>query len=514
MRSRALVALLLEPRPGIFVAPARPPVLASRLAWRRERGALIVDQHRGVAAWRVADDTLRIDAGAGVASVEATGASLRVEVHMQLSDARVIGASAVTAAAVAFVTVVVYEGHVKVTASGQTVNVEPGATVDVRPGQPPGPPPVVGTDDEVKRLQQQVEELQHKLDSQPDQNVVGGPPVLDQRVLMDGMRPKVAACVEKQHGRGNFHLRFRTRGDGSADLASFQLTMDNASTSGDLDVLATCLKDILVHTAFPKSASEYDMGFPIAPLPADSLDRDAITAAMNSVRAEVMRCGDQHPAKGVVKVRVHVQPDGVADEVTDETTPDEDLGMCVAGAVNQARYPQTKNGGSFNYPFKFDGKPPCDADALDEKARMDEAVGQHAAALANFEAAIKCKPTDRLYSLAFMAACNAANLSKARYYYAKVPAGSRKNLEQMCVRNGIKVADLMYGQDFSAAVEIRSTPRARILIDGADTNKRTPARITMPPGKHKVTFVIGDDRYTFPVNAVAGQTVVLDKDLH
>ncbi len=83
----------------------------------------------------------------------------------------------------------------------------------------------------------------------------------------------------------------------------------------------------------------------------------------------------------------------------------------------------------------------CDADALDEKARNDEAVGQHAAALANFEAAIRCKPTDRRYQLAFMSACNAANLGKAKQYYKKV-VGNRANLAQMCVRNGIKIEQL------------------------------------------------------------------------
>ncbi len=83
----------------------------------------------------------------------------------------------------------------------------------------------------------------------------------------------------------------------------------------------------------------------------------------------------------------------------------------------------------------------CDAAALDEKARQQEATGQHAGALASFEQAIACKPTDRRYQLAFMSACNAANLSKARLYYRKV-VGNRANLAQMCVRNGISIPDL------------------------------------------------------------------------
>jgi TonB family protein len=73
------------------------------------------------------------------ASVEASGASLRVEVQMQIahSDARVVAASAVTAAAVALVTIVVYQGHVKVASGGQTVNVAAGGRVEVKPGASP-----------------------------------------------------------------------------------------------------------------------------------------------------------------------------------------------------------------------------------------------------------------------------------------------------------------------------------------------------------------------------------------
>jgi hypothetical protein len=59
---------------------------------------------------------------------------------MTAADARVIGASSVTAAVVAFATVVVYDGHVRATSGGTTVDVLPGAVVELRSGQPPGPP--------------------------------------------------------------------------------------------------------------------------------------------------------------------------------------------------------------------------------------------------------------------------------------------------------------------------------------------------------------------------------------
>ena len=63
---------------------------------------------------------------------------------------------------------------------------------------------------------------------------------------------------------------------------------------------------------------------------------------------------------------------------------------------------------------------------------------------------------------------------------------------------------------------ITSKPSAKILIDGVDTGMATPisgTRLPLAPGKHKITFVMGDDRYTFPVSITAGKTERIDKDL-
>jgi len=37
--------------------------------------------------------------------------------------------------------------------------------------------------------------------------------------------------------------------------------------------------------------------------------------------------------------------------------------------------------------------------------------------------------------------------------------------------------------------------------------------LSLPPGKHKVTFVIGEDRFTYPVMVKAGATETMSKDL-
>ncbi|HLL25644.1 MAG TPA: hypothetical protein VK427_26085, partial [Kofleriaceae bacterium] len=94
----------------------------TRITWRRE-GDRIRAAQTGSATWRVGvDDTLTIDAM--LASIEATHANVRVEVEMNSEDKRAIAISA----AVAMVTVVVYEGTVDVIESHRSTRVAPGAT--------------------------------------------------------------------------------------------------------------------------------------------------------------------------------------------------------------------------------------------------------------------------------------------------------------------------------------------------------------------------------------------------
>lgn len=132
--------------------------------WTRDGKQTVAHQPRGKATWKVAaNEELVINTGAMGASVRASGASLRVEVDMNLSDARLIGTSAATAAAVALVTVIVYEGHVKVTSADRTVEVPAGTTVQVAPNKPPVEPDVISGRE--KRLESKVKflELENEL---------------------------------------------------------------------------------------------------------------------------------------------------------------------------------------------------------------------------------------------------------------------------------------------------------------------------------------------------------------
>jgi hypothetical protein len=87
------------------------------------------------------------------------------------------------------------------------------------------------------------------------------------------------------------------------------------------------------------------------PQPPESLDREAISAGVASVKAKLATCAST--AKGLVKVHVRVDPKGLVTNVEVVQTPDAKLGACVAGVMARAVFPQTKLGGSFSYPFVF-----------------------------------------------------------------------------------------------------------------------------------------------------------------
>lgn len=85
----------------------------------------------------------------------------------------------------------------------------------------------------------------------------------------------------------------------------------------------------------------------------ESLDRDAISAGIAAVKTKALACGSQSTAKGVVKLRVFVGPDGHVVTVVVQTAPDRALGACVAAAIQEAVFRRTQKGGTFGYPFVF-----------------------------------------------------------------------------------------------------------------------------------------------------------------
>jgi len=79
----------------------------------------------------------------------------------------------------------------------------------------------------------------------------------------------------------------------------------------------------------------------------------------------------------------------------------------------------------------------CDAAALRASGGEKLSQGLDAAALVDFEAAIRCGAGGDIYVKAFMAACRSRHEPKARQLYKSLPADKRESISQICVRNGI-----------------------------------------------------------------------------
>jgi hypothetical protein len=84
----------------------------------------------------------------------------------------------------------------------------------------------------------------------------------------------------------------------------------------------------------------------------DAIDRTIIQNTIGTVKPAITACGEKSKARGVVKATVKVASDGTT-SVTVTQTPDEVLGGCVRRVMERAKFPATRNGGSFSYPFVF-----------------------------------------------------------------------------------------------------------------------------------------------------------------
>lgn len=80
----------------------------------------------------------------------------------------------------------------------------------------------------------------------------------------------------------------------------------------------------------------------------------------------------------------------------------------------------------------------CDADALREEGLQYINSGQHAAALARFEASLKCKRDPYVLRLAFMEACSSSNSAKAKLYYKQLTPAQQQKVAQICIRQGVE----------------------------------------------------------------------------
>jgi hypothetical protein len=475
----------------------------AEVRWRREGGRLSASQPRGGVLWRAGgDDTLVIDAGAAVASVEARRASLRVEVQMNMSDARVIGASAATAAVVALITVVVYEGHVKVSSSGQTVVVEPGSTVEVRPPEvgrdaltvgahtPQTPPPP----------------------QQPPQPPNPFPPVpadtLDRAAIAKGLQrvnPAVDACDDGSY-RGTISATLQVAPDGT--VADVRLQPSGTAVHACVELaLGAARFDATKHGGTVTQAFQFDAD-PPAPRPA-SCDADQL----DQQGRDRFAAGQYAAALALFERSLACEPDR---RVVVRAV----LAACNSGNPGRAAryYARLPAGDKRSVALacaregiaEADLAGGCDDDALAEKGREMHAIGNNAAAEAQFDRAYACRAEPSYAEKAFVVACNIPNVTKARKHWRRLPPAMRTRALAVCVRNGIMEDQL--DQAAGGRLQINSVPPARVFIDGKEVGT-TPLDLALPPGRHTVKLEAGGKSHVHAVEIKEGQTVTLDKDL-
>jgi PEGA domain len=372
------------------------------VTWRRAKHRITVQQAGGAAQWHVADDDmLTIETALG--SIEATNARLRVEVKM-LDEKKTIALSAATAAAVAVVTIVVYEGVVRVREPDASHEVRAGATYQIK-----------AKDDNLIELE--------------------APPVV-------GAKPLDELVIESE-------------------------------------------------------------GLYTTPRPAAGLTREHVTTGIESVKHQIRACGGDY--NGRLSAFIVVEASGRVASV--EMTPsDAAPSACMAKWLGSIEFAPTLAGGKFRYPFVFAG---CDAEALMEQG-SDALVSQDLdLSFARFEEAYACKPSVDTERRVMLLACKVKDVTRARELFRQMDANMRDFALSTCANNGVPQEALTQEMGH---LKIRNTTPAKIFVDGKAVGI-TPISLDLAPGKHRVTFVVGDTKHTFVVELAAGAEATLHKDI-
>lgn len=369
------------------------------LRWTRAGHRITAHQARGAVHWTVAgDDTLVLDSGGdpSAATIEASGASLRVEVSMNFSDSRTLGVTTVAAAIVAVVTVAVYQGHIKATSGGQTIQVEPGATIELRPHNPPQPPRPAPPDPRDQRV------------------TVGVDPGPDAKALRDQL-----AAAERQ----------------IAELTA-QLTAGNAGPAADAVMVAPPALDLYRLSGDPRIVPDEATRQQIASSAAVHND----THIVGSFRLCVDRHGEVSRVQVVKSTRfeaydqtivggmhgwtyrpflVDGKPTPVCSMVTYIYTPDEPKPAAPGAAAASCKGTVVED--------------------LVSQATAQYDNGSSAAALSLMQKALACEHNTRMYRLAGLFACASHDASAARDFLAKLPERDHAGLVQRCMLEGITV---------------------------------------------------------------------------
>jgi tetratricopeptide (TPR) repeat protein len=386
--------------------------------WQRDHTTIHVEQARGTATWKVdSDEQLLIDPGAMGASIEASGASLRVEVQMNHADGRVIAASATTAAIAAIVTVLVYEGHVSVKNGGQTITVAPGSTVEIAPNQPAREPLPVG-----------VSKIRAELDTTR-------PVLMDCEMSMSQMDWAGARDCAARHV--------------ADDPAAARLYLERVNRELELTLLMEEIRNLVAAGRW-KEARKLGDATEISSMQHYKVER--LLADLPCGAADLVASAERDSRYGLfgdalVKLEktLTCQPDPAID-MRAIAAACEARGEVHAGAYLAKR--ASSEGISVGEYCTRNAAPSgpatvhaaCDPTDAHDKGIADVNLGQYAEALAEFEKALACKSTPDTIRLAYLAACHTKNAAKARAYFGRLPAIQQRDLQVMCLRDGIDVA--------------------------------------------------------------------------
>jgi hypothetical protein len=448
----------------------------AQLTWSRRGATIDVSQSRGGAVWRVGEeDTLVIDAA--VASIEAKGASLRVEVSMNRSDVRAMGVGSAAAIVVSLVTVIVYEGHVKATSNGQTVNIQPGSTMSF--GEKPTPPEqlTVGGSDEDRRriaeLEREVAKLRFELLNRQAEDLA-----------RDAKDPKKIA-------------KDATDAKDAKDTNPIDKTCDEVS----------CVLNNYDGTCCAKYKKKV-----VADAPCDA--------------SAIAKKGDDYLVNGMDVAALVQFEKSLACKADIAVTKKALLAACRSKNEPKARahYATMPSAFKSNYTqvcLRFgimlddksdDTTGACDADALGAKGDDYLNNGMDTAALAKFEESLRCKYDAGLVKKAFLAACRSKSEAKAKLYFSKLPTNLSQNYVQICERFGIDpTGSATVTKGTTGWLRIAAYPAAKIEIDGVLAGD-APLRKQLPVGKHRVTFIVDKSKYTYTVTIKANEVTILNKD--
>jgi Spy/CpxP family protein refolding chaperone len=136
-------------------------------------------------------------------------------------------------------------------------------------------------------------------------------------------------------------------------------------------------------------------------------------------------------------------------------------------------------------------------------------------ALAVAEDALELSPGDQeTMSIAAVTACKLHNVEVANKYLRRLRGQREAFVRQICLGEKVPLAEGPDVVETTGYLSVNTQPWARVVVDGKDTGMSTPIKnLELVPGRHVVTFVIGDKKFAHAIVIKAGEEHRLVKKL-